>query len=104
MTEDLKWSSYDFTKIPFDDIVQVGQRTLLYRDILIYFLTRIGLVTPEILKRYRKFAIVIIFIISAVITPPDVASQVIVSIPVLILYEFSIFISRIVIRKQKSNG
>jgi sec-independent protein translocase protein TatC len=39
-----------------------------------------------------------------VITPPDVASQVIVSIPVLILYEFSIFISRIVIRKQKSNG
>jgi len=72
--------------------------------ILIYFLTRIGLVTPEILKRYRKFAIVIIFIISAVITPPDVASQVIVSIPVLILYEFSIFISRIVIRKQKSNG
>jgi len=72
--------------------------------ILIYFLTRIGLVTPEILKTYRKFAIVIIFIISAVITPPDVASQVIVSIPVLILYEFSIFISRIVIRKQKSNG
>jgi len=72
--------------------------------ILIYFLTRIGLVTPEILKTYRKFAIVIIFIISAVITPPDVASQVIVSIPVLILYEFSIFISRVVIRKQKSNG
>ncbi len=72
--------------------------------ILIYFLTRVGLVTPEILKTYRKFAIVIIFIISAVITPPDVASQVIVSIPVLILYEFSIFISRIVIRKQKSNG
>ena len=33
MTEDLKWSNYDFTKIPFDDIVQVGQRTLLYRDI-----------------------------------------------------------------------
>src|SRR6056300_271066 len=72
--------------------------------ILIYFLTKIGLVTPEILKTYRKFAIVIIFVISAVITPPDVASQVIVSIPVLILYEFSIFISRIVIRKQKSNG
>jgi organic radical activating enzyme len=33
MTEDLKWSNYDFTKIPFDDIVQVGQRTLLYRDL-----------------------------------------------------------------------
>ena len=35
MSEDLKWSNYDFTKIPFDDIVQVGQRTLLYRDILL---------------------------------------------------------------------
>jgi hypothetical protein len=33
MENDLKWSKYDFTKIPFDDIVQVGQRTLLYRDI-----------------------------------------------------------------------
>ena len=33
MNEDLKWSNYDFTKIPFDDIVSVGQRTLLYRDL-----------------------------------------------------------------------
>jgi sec-independent protein translocase protein TatC len=72
--------------------------------ILIYFLARVGLVTPELLKKYRKFAIVIIFILAAVITPPDVASQVIVSIPILILYELSIFISRIVIRKQQSNG
>ena len=54
--------------------------------ILIYFLARVGLVTPELLKKYRKFAIVIIFILAAVITPPDVASQVIVSIPILILY------------------
>lgn len=72
--------------------------------ILIYFLARVGLVTPELLKKYRKFAIVIIFMLAAVITPPDVASQVIVSIPILILYELSIFISRIVIRKQQSNG
>ncbi|MDA0678669.1 MAG: twin-arginine translocase subunit TatC [Bacteroidetes bacterium] len=72
--------------------------------ILIYFLARVGLVTPELLKKYRKFAIVNIFILAAVITPPDVASQVIVSIPILILYELSIFISRIVIRKQQSNG
>jgi len=33
MNEDLKWSEYDFTKIPFDDIVSVGQRTMLYRDL-----------------------------------------------------------------------
>lgn len=76
--------------------------------IIIYILTKIGLVTPEFLKKYRKFALVIVLIISAIITPPDIASQVIVSIPVIILYEISIFISRAVIRKQerklKSNG
>lgn len=69
--------------------------------IIIFLLTKIGLVTPEILKQYRKFALVGILIISAIITPPDIASQVVVAIPVLILYEISIFISRIVLRKQR---
>lgn len=69
--------------------------------ILIYFLTKIGLVTPQYLRKYRKFALVIVLIISAVITPPDIASQIIVSVPVIILYEISIFISAGVIRKQK---
>ena len=69
--------------------------------IIIYFLTKIGLVTPEFLRKYRKFALVIVLILSAVITPPDIASQVIVAVPVLILYEASIFISRGVIRRQK---
>ncbi|GHC59809.1 twin-arginine translocase subunit TatC [Ulvibacter litoralis] len=69
--------------------------------ILIYFLTKIGLVTPQYLRKYRKFALVIVLIISAVITPPDIASQIIVSVPVIILYEISIFISAWVIRKQK---
>ena len=66
--------------------------------ILVYFLTKIGFVTPQILKKYRKFALVIVLIISAVITPPDIASQVIVAVPILILYQVSIFISRIVVR------
>lgn len=69
--------------------------------IIMYFLTKIGLVTPEFLKKYRKFALVIVLIISAIITPPDIASQVIVTIPVIILYEISIVISRIVIRNQE---
>jgi len=68
--------------------------------ILVYFLTKIGFVTPQILKKYRKFALVIVLIISAVITPPDIASQVIVAVPILILYQVSIFISRIVVRNQ----
>tara|TARA_R110002049_G_scaffold97112_1_gene236976 strand:- start:285 stop:923 length:639 start_codon:yes stop_codon:yes gene_type:complete len=68
--------------------------------IIIYFLTKVGLVTPQILKKYRKFALVIVLVLSAVITPPDIASQVIVAIPILILYQVSIYISKIVVRNQ----
>lgn len=68
--------------------------------IIIYFLTKIGLVTPEILKKYRKISLVIVLIISAVITPPDVTSQIIVAVPVLILYQVSIYISKMVMRSE----
>ena len=69
--------------------------------ILIYFLTKIGLVTPQFLKTNRKFAIVLVLILSAVITPPDIASQVIVTIPILVLYEVSLFISKLVYNHQQ---
>ena len=69
--------------------------------IIIYFLTKIGLVTPEFLRKYRKFALVIVLILSAIITPPDILSQIIVAIPVLILYEVSIIIARIVTRREE---
>ena len=72
--------------------------------VVIYFLTKLGLVTPSFLKKYRKHALVLVLILSAIITPPDVASQVIVSIPILILYEISIHISRFVIKKQQKNA
>ncbi|WP_299888671.1 twin-arginine translocase subunit TatC [uncultured Lacinutrix sp.] len=68
--------------------------------IIIYFLTKVGLVTPQFLKKYRKFALVIVLILSAIITPPDIASQIIVAIPILILYQVSIFISRVVVKNQ----
>ncbi len=69
--------------------------------IIIYILTKIGLVTPEALRNYRKFAIVGILLLAAIITPPDIASQVIVAIPILILYELSILISKVVLKKEK---
>ncbi|MDC0957924.1 MAG: twin-arginine translocase subunit TatC [Flavobacteriaceae bacterium] len=69
--------------------------------IIIYFLTKIGLVTPQFLKTYRKYALVIVLILSAIITPPDIASQVIVAIPILILYQVSIYISSLVIKNQQ---
>jgi sec-independent protein translocase protein TatC len=68
--------------------------------IIIYFLTKVGLVTPEILKKYRKIALVIVLILSAVITPPDVTSQIIVAVPVLVLYQVSIYISKVVLKRE----
>ena len=68
--------------------------------VVVYFLSRAGLVTPEILKSYRKHALVAILVIAAVITPPDLTSQVLVALPVLVLYEFSIVISRRVVKRN----
>ena len=68
--------------------------------IIIYFLTKLGLVTPAFMQKYRRHALVLILIVAAIITPPDVVSQIIVSIPIIILYEISIFISRYVIRSE----
>jgi sec-independent protein translocase protein TatC len=68
--------------------------------IIIYYLTKIGLVTPEVLVNYRKYALILVLILAAVITPPDVASQIIVAIPILILYQISISISRIVVKRE----
>lgn len=68
--------------------------------IIIYLLTKIGLVTPDVLRKYRKMSLVVVLIISAVITPPDIVSQIIVAIPILILYEISIYISKFVVKNQ----
>jgi len=73
--------------------------------IIIYFLTKLGLVTPKFLRKYWKYAVVIILIVAAIVTPPDVVSQLIVAIPMLIIYEASIFISILVYKKKlKENG
>ncbi|MBS9766925.1 MAG: twin-arginine translocase subunit TatC [Flavobacteriaceae bacterium] len=72
--------------------------------IIIYFLTKIGLVTPEFLRKYRRHALVLVLILAAVITPPDIVSQIVVSIPVLVLYEVSIYISKVVIKNEGENG
>jgi len=69
--------------------------------IIIYFLTKLGLVTPQFLRKYWKYAVVIILIVAAIVTPPDVVSQLIVAIPMLIIYEASIFISSIVYKNQQ---
>ncbi|MDN5216521.1 twin-arginine translocase subunit TatC [Fulvivirgaceae bacterium BMA12] len=64
------------------------------------FLSKAGIVTPQFLRRYRKHAIVIILFVAAVLTPPDVISQILIAIPLTILYEFSISISARVEKKR----
>ena len=76
---------------------------LFEMPIIIYFLTKLGLVTPEFLRKYWKYAVIIILILAAIVTPPDVVSQVIVAIPMLLIYEGSILISKIVIRNKLKN-
>jgi sec-independent protein translocase protein TatC len=69
--------------------------------IVAFFLTKIGVITPAFMRKYRKHAIVVIFIVAAIITPPDVFSQTLVAVPLLILYEVSIFISGRVMKKKE---
>lgn len=72
--------------------------------IIAFFLTKIGLITPEFMRKFRKHAIVVIFILAAIITPPDVFSQTLVAIPLLLLYEISILISARVMRQKEKDS
>ena len=68
--------------------------------LVILFLSKIGVVQPQTLKKGRKYAIVAIFVIAAFLTPPDVISQVMLAVPVLAMYEISIWICVVVTRKR----
>lgn len=78
-----------------DNIVSLvlGTGLVFQLPLAVFFLAKIGLVTAGFLRTYRKFAVVIILILAAVITPPDVISQLIVTIPLWLLYELSISIA-----------
>jgi len=79
----------------------LGVAIVFELPVLIFFLTKLGLITPTFLKTYRKHALVVVLLLAAIITPPDIASQIIVSIPILILYEISIQVSKWVLKKQE---
>ena len=81
--------------------VSLANGIIFELPILVYFLTKIGLLTPELMRIYRKHAMVVTLILSAIITPPDITSQILVSLPLIVLYELSIKISVRVIKNQK---
>lgn len=70
--------------------------------IVVLFLTRAGLITPDFMRSYRKHAFVIVLIAAAIITPPDVVSQLIVAGPLMVLYEGSILLSARTIRRMEA--
>lgn len=101
------------TNNTFDDYISLISTMTLVAGIifelpvLVYFLSRMTLLTPAFMRKFRKHAVVVILIVAAIITPsPDVTSQMIVAIPMYLLYEISIYVSKYVVKKYKldSNG
>ncbi|GAB4258999.1 MAG: twin-arginine translocase subunit TatC [Vicingaceae bacterium] len=69
--------------------------------LIVYFLSKLGLITPEFMKKYRRHAVVVVLIVAAILTPPDVSSQILLAIPLMILYEFSIYVSKLVVKNHR---
>jgi sec-independent protein translocase protein TatC len=77
-----------------------GSGLLFQLPMIIYFLTKIGMLSPSFLRKYRKHAVVVILIIAAIITPPDPLSQTLIFIPLYLLFEISIVLSSRVAKKR----
>ncbi|MBW7868095.1 MAG: twin-arginine translocase subunit TatC [Brumimicrobium sp.] len=86
------WKIDSFMSMIISSVIFTGLLFLL--PVVAYIFTKLGLITSVFLKKYRKHAIVGVLIVAAFITPPDFISQIIVAIPILILYEISILISK----------
>jgi len=74
---------------------------LFQMPLLIYFLAKIGLITPEFMRKYRKHAFVMILVLAAVLTPPDIITQFLIGVPVYGMYELSIFVAARTTRKRQ---
>lgn len=72
---------------------------LFQLPVVIMFITRLGIVTPDLLVHVRKYAYFILLIVAGLITPPEIVSHLMVTIPLLLLYEFSVWVSRLTYRK-----
>ena len=80
----------------------LGTGLLFELPVVVYFLAKVGILTPEAMRTYRKYALLTVLIVGAFLTPPDPISQVIVAAPLLLLYEGSIYIAQWVERKRRN--
>jgi sec-independent protein translocase protein TatC len=93
------------TYLSFTVLFCLSMGVLCELPIVIMILTKIGLITPKLLTSKRKYAIVLIWIFAAILTPgPDVLSQALVAIPVMLLYEISIIISKVMVKRKQKYG
>ncbi|MBW1734498.1 MAG: twin-arginine translocase subunit TatC [Deltaproteobacteria bacterium] len=72
--------------------------------VVIFFLTKMGVVTPELLSRKRKYAILLTFVLAAILTPPDVITQCMMAGPLIVLYEIGVLVSRTARKRKKDDG
>jgi len=82
-------------------LIVLGSGLLFQLPVVVYFLTKAGLVSSSLMKRYRKHAIIVILVIGAMITPPDPFSQVLIALPLMTLYQLSIFIARRIEKREE---
>lgn len=87
--------------VGFITTMSFGTGLIFELPVLIYFLAKMGLITPAFLKKYRKHSFVIILILSAFVTPPDVVSQILLTIPLYLLFEFGIIIAKKVYKDRE---
>jgi len=98
---DMIVNEFDITSYVSTVVLHVlGSGLLFQLPVVIFFLSKIGIVTPQFLRKYRKHSVVVILIIAAIVTPPDPLSQIMITIPLYILFEISIVISAIVARQR----
>jgi sec-independent protein translocase protein TatC len=80
--------------------VVLGSGIVFELPIIIYFLSKVGLISSTFLKTYRKHAYIVLLLLAAIITPPDIFSMLLVSVPLVILYELGIIISKRIEKKR----
>lgn len=98
---DLVANEFDITSyVSTISTLVLGSGMLFQLPVVVYFLTKIGVVTPALMKAYRKHAVVVILVLGAMLTPPDPLSQILIAFPLFGLYQISIFISARVLRKK----
>jgi sec-independent protein translocase protein TatC len=98
---DMIVNEFDITSYVSTVVMLVlGSGLLFQLPVVIYFLTKIGIVTPQFLRKYRKHSIIIILVVAAIVTPPDPLSQMLITIPLYLLFEVSILISASVAKRK----